>query len=120
MHKHAFIHYVKNTSPESISSLLKTDIEYMIYNLLLEDKLVGVTKVPLLQRLQQVIDKMRPYIKKYNENIELLCFKPPDTLEISLIHNYDSKSTSNAKISSKIEQSIQYYCPEITKIIIVK
>ena len=120
LHKHAFIHYIKNTNPESISSLLNIDIEYMLYNLLLEKKLVEVPKTPLLQRLQQVIDKIRPYVNKYHVNIELLSFKPPDTIEISLTYNPDKKTPRNAKLVSKIEQSLQHYCPEITKIIIAK
>lgn len=118
LHNHALVHVKENIKPESISSLMITGIDNMVYKLLLDKKIIKVPKEPLFQRLQQVIDKIRPYLK-YNENLELVAFKPPNTLEISLVVNADNDTSVKLKLLPKIKKTIQYYCPEITKIIAV-
>jgi Fe-S cluster biogenesis protein NfuA len=91
----------------------------MVHKLLLDNHLIEVPKAPLLQRLQQVIDKIRPRLQKYHGNIELVSFKPPNTLEICLVNHLDAKSPVELNLLPKIEQSIKYYCPEITQIITI-
>ncbi len=116
LHGYALTHFIENIKPESISSLLHTDIDKMVYKLLLDNKIIEVPKEPLIQRLQQVLDKIRPYIKKYHKNLELVAFKPPDTLEISLVDHGNHDISVNLNLLPKIQKSIQYYCPEILKI----
>ena len=120
LHGHAFTHLLENIKPESISSLLHTDIDKMVYKLLLDNKIIEVPKEPLIQRLHQVLHKIRPYIKKYHKNLELVAFKPPDTLEISLVDDGNNDTSVNLNLLPKIKKSIQYYCPEIVKITTVK
>ncbi|MDJ0676091.1 MAG: NifU family protein [Calothrix sp. MO_167.B42] len=120
LHSHAFTHFIENIKPESISSLLHRDVDTMVYKLLLDKKIIEAPKEPLIQRLQQVLDQIRPYIKKYNKNLELVAFKPPDTLEISLGDNANHDTSVNLNLLAKIKTSIQYYCPEIIKITTVK
>ena len=119
LHYNAFRHLIENMKPESISSLLDTNIDKMVYKLLLDNELIELPKEPLLQRLHRVIDKIRPYLQKYHENIELVAFKPPDTLEISLMGNASHDNSVNLNLLHKIKKSVQCYCPEITKIVAV-
>jgi len=120
LHGHAFTHLIENVKPESISSLLHRDVDTIVYKLLLDKKIIEAPKEPLIQRLQQVLDKIRPYIKKYNKNLDIVAFKPPDTIEISLEDDGNNDTSVHLNLLQKIKISIQYYCPEIIKITTVK
>ncbi|WP_044304596.1 hypothetical protein [Richelia intracellularis] len=118
--KYALINDEQDIISKLLVSPTSIDVEYVTQSFLLDNKFREVQRSPLLQRLQEVIYKIRPYVEEYHDSIELLSFKPPDTLEIGLVNKANRKSHRNANFISKIEQSIQYYCPEITKIIIVQ
>ena len=118
--KYALINDEQDIISKLLVSPTSIDVEYVTQSFLLDNKFREVQRSPLLQRLQEVIYKIRPYVEEYHDSIELLSFKPPDTLEIGLVNKANRKSPRNANFISKIEQSIQYYCPEITKIIIVQ
>ncbi|MCC5640224.1 NifU family protein [Nostoc sp. CHAB 5844] len=119
LHKEALTRLIKSLKQESISALRQAANDEVVYAVLLYHDLVKPPLPPILQRIQAAIEEVRPGLKSHNGDIELVAFKPPDTVEVRLIGTCSSCPASNLTLSQGVEQAIKNYCPEITKVVAV-
>jgi nitrite reductase/ring-hydroxylating ferredoxin subunit/Fe-S cluster biogenesis protein NfuA len=119
LHKEALTRLIKSLKQESISALRQAVNDEVVYAVLLYHDLVKPPLPPILQRIQAALEEVRPGLESHNGDIELVAFKPPDTVEVRLIGSCSSCPASNLTLSQGVEQAIKNYCPEITKVIAV-
>lgn len=120
LHKEAFARLIKSVKQESMSALRNAVQDEVVYGVLAYHQLVKPPKPSLEQRLQAAIDEVRPSLKSHNGDVELVAIKLPDVVEVRLIGTCKSCPSSNFTLSQSVEQTIQAYCPEITKVVAVK
>lgn len=116
LHKEALTRLIKSLKQESMSALRLAVTDEVVYAVLLYHELV---KPPILERIQTALEEVRPGLKSHNGDIELIAFKPPDTVEVKLIGTCSSCPASTLTLSQGVEQAIKNHCPEITKVIAV-
>ncbi|OCQ88846.1 hypothetical protein BCD64_03620 [Nostoc sp. MBR 210] len=119
LHKEALTRLIKSLKQESVSALRHAADDQVVYAVLLYHDLVKPPLPPILQRIQAALDEVRPGLKSHNGDIELVAFKPPDTVEVRLIGTCSSCPASNLTLSQGVEQAIKNYCPEITQVVAV-
>ncbi|MBD2497469.1 NifU family protein [Nostoc sp. FACHB-280] len=119
LHKEALTRLIKSLKQESVSALRHAADDEVVYAVLLYHDLVKPPLPPILQRIQAALDEVRPGLKSHNGDIELVAFKPPDTVEVRLIGTCSSCPASNLTLSQGVEQAIKNYCPEITQVVAV-
>ncbi|QSJ17633.1 NifU family protein [Nostoc sp. UHCC 0702] len=116
LHKEALTRLIKSLKQESMSALRLAVTDEVVYAVLLYHELV---KPPILERIQIALEEVRPGLKSHNGDIELVAFKPPDTVEVKLIGTCSSCPASTLTLSQGVEQAIKKHCPEVTKVIAV-
>ncbi|MBD2454681.1 NifU family protein [Nostoc sp. FACHB-87] len=119
LHKEALTRLIKSLKQDSVSALRHAADDQVVYAVLLYHDLVKPPLPPILQRIQAALDEVRPGLKSHNGDIELVAFKPPDTVEVRLIGTCSSCPASNLTLSQGVEQAIKNYCPEITQVVAV-
>ncbi|MBE9208869.1 NifU family protein [Nostoc sp. LEGE 06077] len=119
LHKEALTRLIKSLKQESISALRQAADDEVVYAVLLYHDLVKPPLPPILQRIQAALEEVRPGLKSHNGDIELVAFKPPDTVEVKLIGTCSSCPASHLTLSQGVEQTIKNYCPEITNVVAV-
>ncbi|BAY16139.1 Rieske [2Fe-2S] domain-containing protein [Anabaenopsis circularis NIES-21] len=119
LHKEALTRLIKSLKQESISALRHAADDEVVYAVLLYHDLVKQPLPPILQRIQAALDEVRPGLKSHNGDIELVAFKPPDTVEVRLIGTCSSCPASHLTLSQGVEKAIKNYCPEITNVVAV-
>ncbi|AFY45211.1 NifU family protein [Nostoc sp. PCC 7107] len=119
LHKEALTRLIKSLKQESISALRQAADDEVVYAVLLYHDLVKPPLPPILQRIQAALEEVRPGLKSHNGDIELVAFKPPDTVEVKLIGTCSSCPASHLTLSQGVEQSIKNYCPEINNVVAV-
>jgi Fe-S cluster biogenesis protein NfuA/nitrite reductase/ring-hydroxylating ferredoxin subunit len=119
LHKEALTRLIKRLKQESMSALRHAVDDEVVYAVLLYHDLVKPPLPPILQRIQAALEEVRPGLKSHNGDIELVAFKPPDTVEVRLIGTCSSCPASNLTLTQGVEQAIKNYCPEITKVVAV-
>ncbi|BAZ13353.1 Rieske [2Fe-2S] domain-containing protein [Calothrix sp. NIES-4071] len=120
LHKEALARLIKSVKQESMSALRNAVQDEVVYGVLAYHELVKPPKQKLEQRLQNALEEVRPSLKSHNGDVELVAIKLPDVVEVRLIGTCKSCASSNFTLSQSIEQTIQAYCPEITKVVAVK
>ncbi|RCJ29083.1 hypothetical protein A6770_01450 [Nostoc minutum NIES-26] len=116
LHKEALTRLIKSLKQESMSPLRLAVADEVVYAVLLYHELVKPT---ILERIQTALEEVRPGLKSHSGDIELVAFKPPDTVEVKLIGSCSSCPASTLTLSQGVEQAIKNHCPEITKVIAV-
>ncbi|WP_413200583.1 NifU family protein [Nostoc piscinale] len=119
LHKEALTRLIKSLKQDSVSALRHAADDQVVYAVLLYHDLVKPPLPPILQRIQAALDEVRPGLKSHKGDIELVAFKPPDTVEVRLIGTCSSCPASNLTLSQGVEQAIKNYCPEITQVVAV-
>ncbi|MBE9005960.1 NifU family protein [Fortiea sp. LEGE XX443] len=119
LHKEALTRLIKSLKQESMSALRHAVDDEVVYAVLLYHDLVKPPLPPILQRIQAALEEVRPGLKSHNGDIELVAFKPPDTVEVRLIGTCSSCPASNLTLSQGVEQAIKNYCPEITTVVAI-
>ncbi|MBF2065929.1 MAG: NifU family protein [Calothrix sp. C42_A2020_038] len=120
LHKEAFARLIKSVKQESMSALRNAVQDEVVYGVLAYHELVKPPKPSLEKRLQTAIEEVRPSLKSHHGDVELVAIKLPDTVEVRLIGTCNNCPASTFTLSQGIQQTIQAYCPEITKVIAVK
>ncbi|MBH8577622.1 NifU family protein [Nostocaceae cyanobacterium CENA369] len=116
LHKEALTRLIKNLKQESMSALRLAVADEVVYAVLHYHELVKPT---ILERIQTALEEVRPGLKSHSGDIELVAFKPPDTVEVKLIGTCSTCPASTLTLSQGVEQAIKNHCPEITKVIAV-
>jgi Fe-S cluster biogenesis protein NfuA len=120
LHKEALTRLIKSVKQESMSALRHAVEDEVVYGVLFYHELVKAPKSPLINRIQVALDEVRPGLKSHNGDVELVAFKPPDTVEVRLIGMCSNCPASTLTLSQGVEKTIKTYCPEITQVIAVK
>lgn len=119
LHKEALKRLIKSLKQESMSALRHAVDDEVVYAVLLYHDLVKPPLPPILQRIQTALEEVRPGLKSHNGDIELVAFKPPDTVEVRFIGTCSSCPASNLTLTQGVEQAIKNYCPEVTQVVAV-
>ncbi|BAY13782.1 NifU family protein [Calothrix sp. NIES-2098] len=119
LHQEALTRLIKSVKQESLPALHNAVKDEVVYGVLLYHGLIKPPQPPLLQRIQAALDEVRPGLKSHQGDVELVAFKPPDTVEVRLIGSCSNCPASALTLSQGIEQAIKAHCPEITTIIAV-
>ncbi|MBD2440211.1 NifU family protein [Nostoc sp. FACHB-110] len=119
LHKEALTRLIKSLKQESMSALRHAADDEVVYAVLLYHDLVKPPLPPILQRIQTALEEVRPGLKSHKGDIELVAFKPPDTVEVKLIGTCSSCPASNLTLTQGVEQAIKNHCPEINQVVAV-
>ncbi|RUT02038.1 hypothetical protein DSM106972_061130 [Dulcicalothrix desertica PCC 7102] len=119
LHKEALARLIKSVKLQSMSALRNAVQDEVVYGVLVYHELVKPPLPSLEKRLQTAIEEVRPSLKSHNGDVELVAIKLPNVVEVRLIGTCKSCPSSNFTLSQSIEQTIQAYCPEITKVVAV-
>ncbi|WP_066380264.1 MULTISPECIES: NifU family protein [unclassified Anabaena] len=119
LHKAALTNLIKSLKQESMSALRKAVEDEVVYAVLLYHDLVKPPQPPILERIQAALEEVRPSLQSHQGDIELVAFKPPDTVEVKLVGTCSNCPASTLTLSQGVEQAIKNHCPEINKVVAV-
>ena len=77
----------------------------------------GLVRQPLSERIEAALDEVRPFMAEHGGDVELVAFKPPDTVEVRLIGSCHGCPASSQTLSEGVEKAIRSHCPEIAHIV---
>jgi Fe-S cluster biogenesis protein NfuA len=69
-------------------------------------------------RLQQALDRVRPYLASHGGHVELLSFDPDGVLHLRLEGSCHGCPSSRVTLQTTIEQQIYAAAPEVTSIVV--
>jgi len=76
----------------------------------------GLLREPLESRIRKALEEVRPYMHTHGGDVELVAFKPPDTVEVRLTGSCHGCPASSTTLTEGVERSIRAHCPEIIHI----
>jgi Fe-S cluster biogenesis protein NfuA len=120
LHKVALTRLIKSVKQDSMPALQNAVKDEVIYGVLLYHQLVKPPQPALTDRVQAALVAVRPNLQSHNGDIKLIAVKIPDTVEIKLTGACHNCPSSMLTLSHLIETTIKAYCPEISKVIVVK
>jgi nitrite reductase/ring-hydroxylating ferredoxin subunit/Fe-S cluster biogenesis protein NfuA len=115
LHKEAFRRLIRSlqNDPAAGARLRAALADPVVYAVLRFHELI---KVPLAERLNKALDEVRPTLEGHGGGVELVGFKPPDTVELRLIGSCHGCPASGQTLSEGVEKAIRAHCPEILHI----
>ena len=80
---------------------------------------VSLNSPELLQRIEQALDTIRPYLAADGGNVKVLEVSDDGTLKLELLGSCESCPMSAMTMKAGIEESIRKAVPEIKKVLAV-
>lgn len=99
--------------PAARAPLAQAVTDPLIYGVL---RFHGLVKEPLQARIERALDEVRPFMATHGGDVELVDFKPPDTVEVRLIGACHGCPASSQTLTEGVEKAIREHCPEILHI----